>query len=135
MLPLTHLIFVSLWGGVLLSEVVLEISARDEDSARFAAKVHYWIDLILELPLILGVLTTGTLLALRHLPLPPLYFLKIGSGLLAIGFNLYCVGLVILRYRHREEAGPLIRYTRHIRFTTIGFLFGILSAILGLAFI
>jgi hypothetical protein len=70
-LHLCHLIVLCLWGGVVLAESVMELAAADEGGRASAARVHFWIDVVVELPLIAGVLVTGALLASRSWPPSP----------------------------------------------------------------
>ncbi len=133
-LHLFHLILICLWGGLILAEGVIEVAARDESSLRAAARFHYFIDLCAEIPLVLGVLFTGALLAWRAQPLTSLHWIKILAGLMAIGVNLYCGTLVIKRYAHLQDGAQLRLYHARILRTTVGIPFAIVAAALGLFF-
>ncbi len=133
-LHLAHVILVSVWGGFVMAEGVLELTSREEVALRVAARVHYWMDLLAELPLLAGVLLTGTVLAVRAWPLSTLHWVKIAAGLIAIGANLTCVLVVILRYRRLDDRASLFRHSRHVRLTGVGVPFALLAAYLGLAF-
>jgi len=110
-----HLIAVSVWGGLVLAESVLELGANDDESRRVAARLHYRLDLGLELPLLLIVLATGGHLAARAWPWTPLHWLKVGLGLVAVAVNLLCVGAVVARRRHVDDAAAVQFWTRWIR--------------------
>lgn len=134
-LRLAHLLALSAWGGLVLAEIVIELSARSASTLRAAARFHYAIDLLVEAPLLAVVLATGVALASRAWPMPPLLTVKVCAGLAAIGANAACVALVVLRRRHLAEGAALLRYRRRIVATAlVGVPFGLLAAILGLAF-
>lgn len=134
-LRLLHFALLCVWGGVLCVEVLLELLGHDEDEAslRAAARAHYWIDVVIEVPLVLAVLTTGALLAIPAWPWSTTLAIKIGAALTAITLNLTCVVLVILRYRDRTNARRLRALHRRIRLTILGVPFGALALYLGLA--
>lgn len=99
-----HFLFLALWAGLVLAEVVIELLPRKFPTLRRAAvKYHAWLDMCVEIPLLLGVLITGTALSLRH-GLTPDLWLKLALGLLAVSANIVCVGLV-LRREKLEQAG------------------------------
>ena len=79
-LHLAHLIAVSAWGGFALAEGVLELTSREEGALRDAARLHYRLDLLGELPLLATVLTTGTALTIRAWPLTTLHWIKIARA-------------------------------------------------------
>ena len=53
------------WLGVVAAETVVEFSAHDAPSRRIVAKMHAWIDLLFEAPLVAIVLVTGSVLLAR----------------------------------------------------------------------
>lgn len=101
LLPL-HLVFVGLWLGCVLTEILFEraLLGQGHDAQRILARLHRRVDLAVELPSLLVVLLTGALMALRLPPAGLLLHAKIALGLLAVTANLYCVGLVLRRDRH-----------------------------------
>jgi hypothetical protein len=123
---------VALWGGLVLSETVIELSARDHESRRHAARLHYWIDLTLELPTVLGVLATGFALLARSGPLTPSLEVKVAAGLLAILGNLSCVVAVILRRRHVDDPQALEVWARRVLIHWTAIPFGVTALVLGL---
>jgi hypothetical protein len=133
-LHLAHLVAICLWAGVVLGEGVLELSARDDAGRSQVARAHYLVDLLLELPLLLVVLATGALLVLGVWPLSPLHWLKIGAGLIAVGVNLYCVGLVIRRQRRVSDRAALRADSQRIRWSALGVPFGVLAAVIGFSY-
>ncbi|MBW1881084.1 MAG: hypothetical protein JRJ84_22250 [Deltaproteobacteria bacterium] len=89
-LHLLHVIFLGLWGGIVASETVVEFSAKSDEDHRHAARLHYWIDLLVEFPVLLGILATGGWLAWR-------------IALVVLAVNFWCLALVVRRQRHRED--------------------------------
>jgi hypothetical protein len=130
-LHLLHLIVLCLWLGVVLSEGVLELSARDDAGRLHVARAHYRIDLWLELPLLGLVLASGALLVLSLWPLSALHWVKIAAGLVAVGVNLYCAAIVIRRFRRLDDAAALAADSRRIRWSALGVPFGVLAAAIG----
>ena len=124
-----HLILLSLWGGLVLTEAVIELYPyRNRALHSNSITLHYYIDLILETPLLLGVLITGLILVFQ-VHLVPLHYVLIACGLFAIGMNFVCVALVIKRKTLQEQGQSetiLWQYTRYIITTAV---FGIPAAL------
>lgn len=98
-----HLGLVFGWLGVLGVEGILEFLPLWRRELRPATAVfHYYIDLILELPLLLGILATGMVL-LSGRALDARLVVKLVASAVAIAANLACVVLVILRHRGAPE--------------------------------
>lgn len=129
-LRLVHLILLCGWAGVVLAETVIEVVLAGEA----AAATHYWIDVLIELPLIAGVLASGAGLAVRVWPLSTLHLIKIGTALFALSLNLYCAAMVIKRYRRRNDQAALGRLQRRVRLSILGLPFGAVSAYIGLRY-
>ena len=99
-----HLVLLGLWGGVVAAEAVLELyPVKHPAFARHTAVVHYWIDLLVELPLIVGVALSGVILAALRWPLTSWHWVKLVAAAGAIVANLTCIVLVIRRYRRRDD--------------------------------
>jgi hypothetical protein len=113
-----HLIVLSLWGGVVATEAVIEVYPFRQHQLHAATiRFHYWIDLLVELPLVIAVVTTGTLLFFLVDPLTPLHWLKICFGGAAVGVNLFCIAVVVKRGRRLSrdgDDGPLWRASRTV---------------------
>lgn len=131
-LLVAHLVLVSAWGGLVIGEGVMELGARDDASRAHAARLHLWMDLLGELPLILAVLVTGTALALRVWPLSTWHMAKAGCGLVAVTANLLCVGVVVARYRKRDDPAAVRRLGRWVSATGLAIPFFLLAAVMGL---
>jgi len=98
-----HLIFASVWLGCILTEALFERALLAEDRAahRVLARLHVRVDKLIELPAILGVLGTGLALFSQSWPRTPSFYVMAGTGVAAIGLNVFCVWLV---YRRRSAA-------------------------------
>src|SRR5687768_13583126 len=119
-LELAHLAFIFLWGGVVLAEIVMEGVALRRDELETPAKLHFWIDVLVELPLLALVLVTGALLVQRAWPLSPLLQAKVIAGLVAVSMNLYCMAVVVLRYRYRGDPFLARHYRKRVMLSGIG---------------
>ncbi len=128
-----HLLAVALWGGVVAAEVVLELVAHGAAERAFVARVHFWIDLLIEVPLLMLVLTSGVVLVLRAGELSAALLVKIGCALVAIAFNADCVRWVVRRFVARADGTAVERLTRRIRFSIAGLPFGLVALVIGLA--
>jgi hypothetical protein len=99
-LAMIHLIMLSLWGGVVATEAVVEVYPfRKRELHDAAIRFHYWIDLLVELPLVLAVIATGAMLFFLTDPLTPLHYLKVVFGGAAVAVNLFCIVVVVKRGR------------------------------------
>lgn len=108
-----HLIALAMWLGVVITEVLFEFAASDAESLRAAARFHYNVDKYGELPILVAVLGTGTMLAVRAWPLTPLHVIKVAASLVAVGSALICVHWVFQR-RRIEDVGVLQGFRRRI---------------------
>lgn len=133
-LHLTHLGLICAWGGVLLTELIIESLGEDDVSQAHAARLHFWIDLLAEVPIILAVLVTGGLLLSEIWPPTGLHLVKVACALVAIGMNLYCSAIVVVRYRQRDDIASVRRWGRHVRLSVLGVPFGAVAAYLGLVY-
>jgi len=115
-LAMVHLVMLSLWGGVVATEAVIEIYPfRKRELHAATIRFHYWIDLLVELPLVLAVIATGSALFFLTDPVTPLHLVKIGLGGAAVAVNLFCIVVVVKRGRRLErddDDGSLWRASR-----------------------
>jgi hypothetical protein len=107
-----HLIVVSVWVGLVLAEVLLEVFAHRGLLVPAVATLHYWLDTLFEIPLLLGILATGVILTARLPDLDGLHAVKVASGLVAIGATAFAVRVVRGR---REEISLPDRVAYHQR--------------------
>jgi len=133
-LRLLHFGLLCAWSGVLLVEFVIESLGDDDDALASAARAHFWIDVLIEIPLVLAVLTTGAMLLAQDWPPSHVLVVKVVSALVAIGLNLYCCGVVIVRYRRRGDPAAVRGLRRRVRLSALGIPFGALAAYLGFAY-
>lgn len=138
-LAMVHLVMLSLWGGVVATEAVIEVYPfRERDLHAAAIRFHYWIDILVELPLVLAVSATGVLLAMTIDSVTTLHVVKIVCGGAAVAINLFCIVVVVRRgrklERHPDDA-PLWRFSKTV---LICFAAGLLcaagAAVLGFRF-
>ena len=130
----THLTVLGMWLGVVIAEVLFEFTASDTESLRAAARFHYNVDKFGELPILIGVLVTGTILALRAWPLTPLHLIKISASLVAVGANLFCTFWVFQR-RRIKDVNVLLGFRRRIwSVAAVGVIFATPALYLGLVY-
>lgn len=119
-LHFAHLLVLGLWGGCVLVEILLELRAlKNEAIHKTIPELHYWIDVVVECPLLALVLLTGILL-FDPSKATSSYLLKVGCGLLAVSANLVCVLFVILRKKASDagNAAGIEKFTRLV-FSTV----------------
>lgn len=113
-----HLLFLALWGGVVVTEAVIELWGRSrEDLLRPTVVFHYWIDLLVETPILLLVAGSGLYLLLSLDHLSWLHAVKVSAAALALSANGYCVAQVIGRYRALRagaDSARLLALTRRV---------------------
>lgn len=95
---ITHLVFVGLWLGCVLTEALFEraLLGQGRDKEKILANLHKRVDAIVEIPAFLVVLVTGAVLFARS-DLTLLLITKASFGVVAILANIYCVHLVFQR--------------------------------------
>jgi hypothetical protein len=112
-LHVAHLVALGVWLGIVITEVLFEFAGSDAESLRAAARFHYNVDKFGELPILLAILVTGTILTVRAWPLTPLHLVKIGTSLIAVGCAFVCTLWVFAR-RRIEDVNVLLAYRRRI---------------------
>ena len=103
-----HVASAGLWLGCVLVEVAFERVLVGLQMREFLARLHYWVDLLIELPAFLIVLATGQQLLHTATPTVALHVMT-GAGFIAILANIYCVWLVVRR-RSYAVAGDMEGY-------------------------
>jgi hypothetical protein len=134
-LPLLHLVALSMWGGVVATEAVIEIYPFKRLELHPATiRMHYWIDLLVELPLVVAVLASGSALLWAVEDITRLHLVKVGFGSAAVLVNLSCIAVVVRRARRLKD-GPESRLWRASRFILLCFAVGLgcaaVAAVLG----
>ncbi|MEJ6001698.1 hypothetical protein [Paucibacter soli] len=101
----THLLLVGLWLGCVLTEALFEraLLGRGPAAELWLARLHWRVDLCVEIPAFSGVVISGLLL-LPQATGTVLLSLKLGMAGLALLANLVCVGLVRRRLRCAERS-------------------------------
>ena len=128
-LATVHLMMLSLWGGVVATEAVIEVLPfRQRDLHAATIRFHYWIDLLVELPLVLAVIATGGALFFLTDEVTPLLLVKIGLGGAAVAVNLFCIVVVVKRGRRLEGDGEEEGLWRASRTVLACFVAGLLCA-------
>ena len=98
-----HMFGVGIWLGLVAVESVIELVGRlDVEKERTAAKMHFYTDIFVEVPIILLVLVTGLMLFDAD-KMEGWYAVKVVCGLAAIFTNLLCVVFVIQRAKAIEH--------------------------------
>jgi hypothetical protein len=106
-LPMIHLMALSLWGGVVATEAVIEIYPfRHREAHAATIRLHYWIDLLVEAPLVLAVVVTGVSLLVLADPITPLHLVKVGFAGAAVAVNVFCIAVVVRRGRRLDRGAP-----------------------------
>jgi NADH:ubiquinone oxidoreductase subunit 5 (subunit L)/multisubunit Na+/H+ antiporter MnhA subunit len=105
-LPLIHLIVLSLWGGVVATEAVIEIYPfRHSEMHAATIRLHYWIDLLVEAPLVAAVVVTGAWLLFQTDPVTPLHLVKVAFAGTAVVVDIFCIAVVVRRGRRLDRCG------------------------------
>jgi hypothetical protein len=138
-LAMVHLVVLSLWGGVVATEAVIEFYPfRRRELHAATIRFHYWIDLLVELPLVLAVIATGAALFFLTDPVTPLHVVKITLGGTAVAVNLFCIVVVVNRGRRLIGDAEEERLWRASRTVLACFAAGLLcaagAAVLGFRF-
>jgi hypothetical protein len=107
LVSIMHLTLLCLWGGVVATESVIELYPfRRRQLHQDSIRLHYWIDLLVELPLIVGVLASGIALVVLAWPLTWTHALKIAGAAVAVSANLICIVFVVRRGRALAAGAP-----------------------------
>ncbi len=105
-LPVIHLVVLSLWGGVVATEAVVELYPfRHREMHAATIRLHYWIDLLVEAPLVAAVVVTGTWLLIRQDPVTSLHMVKVAFAGTAVAVNVFCIAVVVRRGRRLDRGG------------------------------
>jgi hypothetical protein len=127
-----HFLVVGMWTGVVATEVILEWSCREGASARTAAVVHYWLDLLVEAPLVLAVAASGAYLLVGAWPPGPVLAWKLALSAVPIISCCWSIMLVVRRYGRRHEPEALATGRRRVLLSALAVGPGVLALYLGL---
>ena len=128
-LAMIHLVFLSLWGGVVATEAVIEIYPfRRREIHGATIRLHYWIDLLVEGPLVLAVVVTGATLLFLVSPITPLHLVKVSFAGAAVAVNIFCIAVVVRRGRGLNRAIEEERLWRSSKVVLACFIVGLACA-------
>ena len=134
LVSMLHLILLCLWGGVVATEAVLELYPyRRRELHDHTIRFHFWIDLLVEAPLILGVVITGAVLVALAWPLSVVQIIKIACAAVAVSMNVLCIVFVVQRKRCLDGQGsdPWVITRRIVRCAVVGLPFAAVAAGMG----
>ena len=139
LVAMIHLVVLSMWGGVVATEAVVELLPfRRRELHAATIRFHYWIDLLVELPLVLAVIGTGATLLVLTQSVTPLLMVKVFLGGAAVLVNLFCITVVVKRGRGLERSTDEASLWRASRTILACFAIGLLcaagAAVLGFRF-
>lgn len=104
-----HILAAFVWLGCVLAEAVFErVGDGSETIRRFVSQAHWRIELFVATPAFVIVLLTGAHLTFA-VPITPAIAGMIIAGLVAVGLNLHCMGLVRRRLK-AADAGDYARW-------------------------
>ncbi len=130
--PLVHVLALGVWLGCVAVESVLEAFAHRDAALRAAvARMHFWIDGLIEVPAFTLVAVSGVAM-LRLELLHGAYALMVIAGSIAIAVNLWCVLPVVRRKAaaDRGDPGDLAAQSRKIH---LAFAVGVPCGLIALA--
>ncbi len=135
-LAMIHLMMLSLWGGVVATEAVIEVLPfRRAELHNATIRLHFWIDLLVELPLVIAVACTGAALLYLTADVTGTHLVKVAFGTATIAINIFCICVVFRRARlHARGAAeaqlwPLSRVV--LACFVVGLAFAAVAATLG----
>ncbi|MDE2466296.1 MAG: hypothetical protein KGO02_21675 [Alphaproteobacteria bacterium] len=126
-----HIVAASAWLGLVGGETVMELHARGPSAQRLIARMHKWIDILFEGPLVATVLVTGSVLLWRVWPPSPLLVVKIAAAMVAVIANFICIPLVQARAKAQSDEA-LRTLTRKIGATGVAIPFGLAALAIAL---
>jgi len=100
---LVHLLSLGIWIGCIATETVVEHSVQDEHARDYVARVHWPIDLYVEVPAFMLVALSGLMLWRQSQP-DLLLTVKAAAGVAGVFANAACVWIVCARARARTAA-------------------------------
>ncbi len=112
LVALAHLSFVSAFVGLYLAEATMELYAYffnrgDKELNHSVIRVHYWIDNLVEIPIVAGFVVTGIWMAFLVDELTMLHIVKIGCAVFALSVpGIMCMRNVNKRYKLLKDNAP-----------------------------
>lgn len=104
LMAIAHVTCISVFFGIFLVESVIELypyfnKYQDTELHHAAIRYHYWIDSVIEIPAVLGILGTGICMAILVDKLTILHVIKIGCIICWVTGGSLCILSVIKRYK------------------------------------
>lgn len=127
-----HLLVVGMWTGLVGAEVILEWMCREGAAARTAAQVHFWLDLLIEAPLVLAVCVTGGVLLRDAWPPSSLLGWKLAAGAIPIISCTFSIIFVLQRHRTLDDPVALAVGRRRVLLSALAVGPGLVALYLGL---
>ncbi len=128
-LAMIHLMMLSLWGGVVATEAVIEIFPfRRAELHNATIRLHFWIDLLVELPLVIAVACTGTALLYLTEDVTGTHLVKVAFGTAAIAINIFCISVVFRRALRLTRGAAQTKLWPLSRIVLACFVFGLAVA-------
>jgi len=100
MVLVIHLCFVAAFLGCFLCEAVAESYGSPNERHPIGIRIHYLIDIFVEIPLMIGILVTGIILAVLVDHLSTLHIVLIACGILTV---IACISSFYLFVRTRKR--------------------------------
>ena len=104
-----HLCFVAAFLGLYACEVVVEASHSNDELHPIAIRVHYLLDLFVEIPLVSGIFVSGVVLAVLAEELTPARIWLIACGTIAVLACLVCFFKFVRTRKHLLDQDPIDR--------------------------
>jgi hypothetical protein len=103
---IVHLCFVAAFLGLYACEVVVEASHSKDELHPTAIRIHYLLDIFVEIPLVLGILISGIILAVLVDELTPAHLWLIACGTIAVLACFTCFFKYVRTRKHLLEKQP-----------------------------
>jgi hypothetical protein len=102
-----HLCFVAAFLGLYACEVVVEASHTTEELHPTAIRIHYLLDMYVEIPLVLGILASGVVLSLLVKEITSAHVWLIVCGTIAMLACLVCFWKFVRTRKRLAEKEPV----------------------------
>lgn len=127
-----HLLAVGMWTGLVGAEIILEWTCQEGAAARTAAEIHFWLDLLIEAPLVLAVTITGFILLLGSGPISGMLWWKLALGAIPIVSCTLSIIFVFQRHRRLDDPAALSKGRKRVLMTALAVGPGLAALYLGL---
>ena len=119
-----HILLLGLWGGCVAVEMTIELASRGHfDQKKNIARLHYYIDCFVEIPILFLVTLTGLML-LDLSKMHGLYRVKIIIAFVPVIANVLCL-IPVFRRKDAALAGNEAAVDYHTKLIYLAFYTGI----------